>query len=270
MAATYVDDPRVVAAQRYVDQEKPSNQRADEVLRELLEVFGEVGGLEDDPRFKVAQLRVDPAAVVAGLCQRKLGPAGETVEVLYEAEEDLAELCVDEPDWEKWPAMLRQVIEQSVPDVPIQRVLYRERPNVLRCPIAGWAGLQSLWRVLELYRPTPPSQSAARRYKPITVEEVSGKVTTCPRCQGEVTRTARGYQPAGKYCSSCRVVWVGKRSGFKTGSGQYQCWNCGKETRDTGAGEGALGLCRACQRQMEEENARADGSAEVRPEPMEE
>jgi len=50
-----------------------------------------------------------------------------------------------------------------------------------------------------------------------------------------------------------------KNSQFKRGSGAFVCANCKKRTRDTGQGEGNLRFCKDCIRQMEEENARADG-----------
>lgn len=50
-----------------------------------------------------------------------------------------------------------------------------------------------------------------------------------------------------------------KHSKFKKGSGAFVCANCGKRTRDTGQSEGDLGFCKDCIRQMEDENARADG-----------
>ena len=48
---------------------------------------------------------------------------------------------------------------------------------------------------------------------------------------------------------------------FKTGSGCYVCADCGKRTRDTGAGEGDVGLCAECYEFGGLDNAINDGVA---------
>ena len=48
-------------------------------------------------------------------------------------------------------------------------------------------------------------------------------------------------------------------SRFKRGSGVYECADCGKRTRDTGKGEGSVGLCAACYDAAEAANAASDG-----------
>lgn len=96
---------------------------------------------------------------------------------------------------------------------------------------------------------------------PRTIENVPRKPSICPRCQGEVRKTAHGFAPSGYYCWACNVVWTVQRNGFQPRSGQYRCANCDKETRDTGYGEGSTGLCRECYQQIEEENARADAES---------
>jgi hypothetical protein len=47
---------------------------------------------------------------------------------------------------------------------------------------------------------------------------------------------------------------------FQSGSGVYVCSDCGKSTRETGYGESSSGLCAACFRIAEWENALSDGS----------
>ena len=50
---------------------------------------------------------------------------------------------------------------------------------------------------------------------------------------------------------------------FKVGSGRYVCIECGKVTRDTGHGEGDLGMCRRCMQIGEYVNAISDGDMTV-------
>jgi hypothetical protein len=45
---------------------------------------------------------------------------------------------------------------------------------------------------------------------------------------------------------------------FAKGSGSFECEDCGKLTRETGAGESQFRLCRDCIEKAERENARAD------------
>lgn len=46
---------------------------------------------------------------------------------------------------------------------------------------------------------------------------------------------------------------------FSRGSGVYTCSDCGKQTRDTGAGEAPLGLCKTCMQIAELYNSFQDG-----------
>lgn len=50
-----------------------------------------------------------------------------------------------------------------------------------------------------------------------------------------------------------------RNSRFQKGSGSYRCAECGKLTRDTGNGEGALELCKHCMEQATWDNFIADG-----------
>ena len=52
---------------------------------------------------------------------------------------------------------------------------------------------------------------------------------------------------------------------FQTGSGQYKCLDCGKQTRDTGHGEGDARLCRACYEAAETANAESDDGEDTQP-----
>lgn len=45
---------------------------------------------------------------------------------------------------------------------------------------------------------------------------------------------------------------------FQRGSGVYTCYTCERETRDTGKGEGGLGLCAGCYEIMSIENMHSD------------
>lgn len=45
---------------------------------------------------------------------------------------------------------------------------------------------------------------------------------------------------------------------FRRGSGAYNCFSCGKRTRDTGQGEASLELCLACMNESERVNYHSD------------
>ena len=49
-----------------------------------------------------------------------------------------------------------------------------------------------------------------------------------------------------------------QNSKFARGSGVYVCHACGKQTRETGAEEGTLELCRRCLLEAYAENAASD------------
>lgn len=48
-------------------------------------------------------------------------------------------------------------------------------------------------------------------------------------------------------------------SSFQKGSGQYQCIECGKQTRETGEGESQSRLCLRCWNKAGDDNAVSDG-----------
>lgn len=48
-------------------------------------------------------------------------------------------------------------------------------------------------------------------------------------------------------------------SKFQKKSTTYRCCSCGKTTRDTGAGERSVDMCKACYQEAELENAHMDG-----------
>lgn len=48
-------------------------------------------------------------------------------------------------------------------------------------------------------------------------------------------------------------------SRFKYGSGLYECWSCGKRTRETGQGESDVQMCAYCYEVAGAENSYADG-----------
>lgn len=50
-----------------------------------------------------------------------------------------------------------------------------------------------------------------------------------------------------------------KNDKFQKGSGSYTCTSCGKRTRETGKGEGDLGLCAYCYLSAEIDNGMSDG-----------
>jgi hypothetical protein len=52
-------------------------------------------------------------------------------------------------------------------------------------------------------------------------------------------------------------------SHFRKGSGSYTCEECGKRTRDTGAGEASCNLCRFCYEVNEWVNSVNDGDHEL-------
>ncbi len=53
-------------------------------------------------------------------------------------------------------------------------------------------------------------------------------------------------------------------SKIQKGSGVYICSICGKKTRDTGHGEGSVGICRDCYIEQEEYNQSLDIDEENR------
>lgn len=48
-------------------------------------------------------------------------------------------------------------------------------------------------------------------------------------------------------------------NGFQRGSGAYKCSECGKRTRETGAGESGVDLCKTCFDLASRENEHLDG-----------
>lgn len=94
------------------------------------------------------------------------------------------------------------------------------------------------------------------------IVNVSESIHACPSCRNILSVTKRGFTPKGKYCSSCKVVYVSvkqKNSHFRAGSGSYTCEECGKRTRETGSGESSLHLCAFCYEGSEMVNSVMDG-----------
>ena len=54
---------------------------------------------------------------------------------------------------------------------------------------------------------------------------------------------------------------------FQKGTGCYTCAVCGKQTRDTGAGEAGCGLCAGCYEMAGWENAHSDRDHQTNPDP---
>lgn len=50
-----------------------------------------------------------------------------------------------------------------------------------------------------------------------------------------------------------------RNSKFQKGSGQYQCIECGKQTRETGEGESQSKMCARCYGKAGDDNAVSDG-----------